>query len=66
MLKAYHEKPKPELVIFNNKLGLENSTHSESCVGLEAEKEEGTESEVRLGNEQPIKLRNTNFLHIEK
>ena len=23
-LKAYHEKPKPELVILNNKLGLEN------------------------------------------
>ena len=35
MLKAYHEKPKPELVILNNNLGLENSTHSESCVGLE-------------------------------
>ena len=33
MLKAYHEKPKPELVILNNKLGLENNTHSESCVG---------------------------------
>ena len=30
MLKAYHEKPKPELVILNNKLGLENPTHSES------------------------------------
>ena len=40
MLKAYHEKPKPELVILNNKLGLENPTHSESYVGLEAEKEE--------------------------
>ena len=34
MLKAYHEKPKPELVILNNKLGLENPTHSESCVGI--------------------------------
>ena len=57
MLKAYHEKPKPELVILNNKLGLENITHSESCVGLEAEKEEDTESEVRLGNDQkPIKV----------
>ena len=29
MLKAYHEKPKPELVTLNNKLGLENHTHSE-------------------------------------
>ena len=51
MLKAYHEKPKPELVILNNKLGLESPTHSESCVGIEAEKEEDTESEVRLGND---------------
>ena len=51
MQKAYHEKPKPELVILNNKLGLENPMHSESCVGLEAEKEEDTESEVRLGND---------------
>ena len=33
MLKAYHEKTKPELVILNNRLGLENPTHSESCVG---------------------------------
>ena len=57
MLKAYHEKPKPKLVILNNKLGLENPMHSESCVGLEAEKEEDTESEVRLGNdEQPLQL----------
>ena len=38
MLKAYHEKPKPELVILNNKLGLENPTHSKSCVGIDAEK----------------------------
>ena len=30
MLKAYHEKPEPELVILNNKLGLENPMHSES------------------------------------
>ena len=60
MLKAYYEKPKPELVILNNKLGLENPTHSESCVGLEVEKEEDTEDEVRLGNDQqPIKLQNT-------
>ena len=57
MLKAYHEKPKPKLVILNNKLGLENPTHSESCVGLEAEKEEDTESEVRFGNyQQPMKV----------
>ena len=64
MLKAYHEKPKPELVILNNKLGLENPTHSESCVGLEAEKEEDTESEVRLGNDQqPIKLQNSQILN---
>ena len=33
MLKAYHEKPKPEFVIPNNKLGLENPSYSESCVG---------------------------------
>ena len=64
MLKAYHEKPKPELVILNNKLELENPTHSESCVGLEAEKEEDTESEVRLGNDQqPIKLQNSQILN---
>ena len=64
MLKAYHEEPKPELVILNNKLGLENPTHSESCVGLEAEKEEDTESEVRLGNDQPpIKLQNSQILN---
>ena len=64
MLKAYHEKPKPELVILNNKLGLENPTHSESCVGLEAEKEEDTESEVRLGNDQqPITLQNSQILN---
>ena len=62
MLKAYHEKPKPELVILNNKLGLENPTHSESCVGLEAEKEEDNESEVSLGNDQqPKKLQNSDF-----
>ena len=47
MLKAYHENPKPELVILNNKLGLENPTHSESCVGLEAEKEEDTNNPLR-------------------
>ena len=64
MLKACHEKPKPELVILNNKLGLENPTHSESCVGLEAEKEEDTESEVKLGNDQQlIKLQNSQILN---
>ena len=58
--QSIHEKPKPELVKLNNKLGLDNPTHSESCVGLEAEKEEDTESEVRLGNDQqPIKLQNS-------
>ena len=48
MLKAYHEKPKPELVTLKNRLGLESSTHSKDCVGQVAEKEEDTESEVRL------------------
>ena len=52
MLKAYHEKPKPELVTLNNKLGLENSTHSEDCANLEAKKEEDTR--VRLGWEMTI------------
>ena len=62
MLKAYYEKLKPELVTLNNRLGLESPTHSESCVGLEAEKEEDTESEVRLGNDQqPIKLQNSDI-----
>ena len=65
MLRAYHEKPKPELIILNNKLGLENPMQSESCVGLEAEKEEDTESEVRLGNDQqPIQLHNSDFILI--
>ena len=60
MLKAYHEKPKPKLVTLNNRLGLESPTHSEDCVGQVAEKEEDTESEVRLGNDQqPIKLQNS-------
>ena len=48
MLKAYHEKPKPELVTLNNRLGLESPTHSKDCVGQVAEKEEDIESEVRL------------------
>ena len=62
MLKAYHEKAKSELVTLNNRLGLESSVHSESCVGLEAEREEDTESEVRLLKDQPpIKLQNTDF-----
>ena len=52
MLKAYHEKPKPELVTLNNKLGLESPLHSEDCADLEAKKEEDTENEVRLGNDQ--------------
>ena len=51
-------------MILYNKLGLENPTHSESCVGLEAEKEEDTESEVKLGNnQQPIKLQNSQILN---
>ena len=59
-----HEKPKPELVILNNRLGLESPTHSKDCVGQVAEKEEDTESEVRLGNDQqPIKLQNSQMLN---
>ena len=51
-------------MILNNKLGLENPMHSESCVGLEIEKEEDTYSEVRLGNDQqPIKLQNSQILN---
>ena len=42
MLKAYHEKPKPELVTLNNRLGLESPTHSKDCVGQVAEKETWT------------------------
>ena len=64
MLKAYHEKPKKELVTLNNRLGLESPTHSKDCVGQVAEKEEDTESEVRLGNvQQPIKLQNSQILN---
>ena len=64
MLKAYHEKPKPELVTLNNRLGLESPTHSKDCVDQVAEKEEDTESEVRLGNDQqPIKLQNSQILN---
>ena len=64
MLKAYHEKTNPELVTLNNILGLESPTHSESCVDLEAEKEEDSESEVRLGNDQqPIKLQISQILN---
>ena len=64
MLKAYHEKPKPELVTLNNRLGLESPTHSKDCVGQVAEKKEDTESEVRLGNDQqPIKLQNSQILN---
>ena len=62
MLKAYHEKPKPELVILSNRLALESPTHSKDCVGQVAEKEEYTESEVRLENDkQPIKLQTHRF-----
>ena len=51
-------------MILNNKLGLENPTHSKSCVGQVAEKEEDTESEVRLGNDQqPMKLQNSQILN---
>ena len=64
MLKAYHEKPKPELVTLNNRLGLESPTHSKDCVGQVAEKEDYTENEVRLGNDQqPIKLQNSQILN---
>ena len=64
MLKAYNEKPKPELVTLNNRLGLESPTHSKDCVGQVAEKEEDTESEVRLENDQqPIKLQNSQILN---
>ena len=64
MLKAYHEKPKPELVTLNNRLGLERPTHSKDCVGQVAEKEEDTESEIRLGiDQQPIKLQNSQILN---
>ena len=52
MLKAYHEKAKPELVTLKNRLRLESPKHSKDCVGQVAEKEEDTESEVRLGNER--------------
>ena len=38
--------------------------HIESCVGQVAEKEEDTESEVRLGNDQqPIKLQYSHILN---
>ena len=48
----------------NNRLGLESPTHSKDCVGQVAEKEEDTESEVRLGNDQqPIKLQNSQILN---
>ena len=64
MLKAYHEKPKRELVTLNNRLGLESPTHSKDCVGQVTEKEEDTESEVKLGNDQqPIKLQNSQILN---
>ena len=59
-----NEKPKPDLVTFNNKLGLENPMHREDCADLEAKKEEDTEIEVRFGNDQqPIKLQNLQLLN---
>ena len=62
MLKAYHEKPKPELVTFNTGPRFKSHMHSEDCADQEAKKEEDTESEVRLGNDQqPIKLQNYRF-----
>ena len=64
ILKTYHKKPKPKLVTLNNRLGLESPSHSESCVGQVAEKEEDTASEVRLENDQqPIKLQNSQILN---
>ena len=73
MLKAYHEKPKPELVTLDNKLLelenptpvlVRNETHSEGCAYLEAQKEEDNESEARLRNDQqPIKLQNSQILN---
>ena len=73
MLKAYHDKTKPELVTLNNKLNLvtlnsklrlESPTHSENCADLVGEKEEDNESEVWLGNDQqPIKLQNSQILN---
>ena len=64
MLKGYHEKPKPELVTLNNRPGLGSPTHSKDCVGQVAEKEEDTESVVRLENDQqPIKLQNSQILN---
>ena len=72
MLKAYYEKPKPELVTLKNKLGLENPTpvlvrnemHSECCADLEPEKEKDTDSEVRFRNDQQlIKLQNSQILN---
>ena len=64
MFKVCHEKPKPELVPLINRLGLESSTHSEDCADLEAKKEEETESEINLGNDQqPLKLQNLQILN---
>ena len=43
---------------------LENLTHDEDCADLHAKKEEDTESEVSLGNDQqPIKLQNSLILN---
>ena len=57
------KKAKPELVLLNNRLGLESPTHSEDCADPETKKDEDTESEVKLGNDQqPIKLQNLQIL----
>ena len=43
---------------------MRNETHSKGCADLEAEKEEETESELRLGNgQQLIKLQNSQILN---
>ena len=59
MLKAYHEKPKPELVTLNNRLGLESPTHSKDCVGQVfpdvPSKTNLIEHDVDVGDSAPIK-----------
>ena len=51
-------------MLLYNRLGLESPTHSKDCVGQVAEKEEDTESEVRLGNDhQSIKLQISQILN---
>ena len=49
---------------FKDKVRPDQVWHSKDCVGQVAEKEEDTESEVRLGNnQQPIKLQNSQILN---